>query len=79
MELTELSGAQQVRLAVLDLVRRAAVGEDVPVEDLVAMAAWVIDGDHRPAREIQDAVHRRYAEHAEVADEFRPGRKHVER
>jgi hypothetical protein len=61
-----LSGAQELRLTVLDLVRRMTAGEDAGIEDMVAMAAWVIDGDMAPARQLAEDVARRTSKPADA-------------
>jgi hypothetical protein len=66
-----LSKSQEQRLTVLDLVRRMNVGEDVSTEDLLAMSAWVLDGDPGVARQVADDIHRRYHEHHDGGDAVR--------
>jgi hypothetical protein len=56
----ELSEPQDTRLRVLDLVRRMVVGEDVPVEDVLVMAGWVLNGDHGPALQLRAQIAETY-------------------
>jgi len=49
----ELTGAQELRLLVLDYVRRMCAGEDVPVDEQLAMCEWVIDKDPKMALRLE--------------------------
>ena len=45
-EVGEMNHEMERRIQALSLVRHETIGEDVDIEDLIAMAEWVCTGNH---------------------------------
>lgn len=59
------------RVEILRMVRRELVGEDVSVDELLAMCDWVITGEISAALELSNQLTENYHRyHAETPDQF---------